>query len=140
GACDSSEGRRNVPIDAATCGEPKVPAVRPPAEADPAFSDFFQAGSSQDAAAAADRIVASGIGFDEAFGRLKRGRVYSRDVPRGTVQGSYRSGTTEYFYALDVPESYDPARAYQVRVQLHGGVARIDASAPRPGSTGRLPA
>ena len=102
-------------------------------------SNFFQARSSQEAAAAADRIVASGIGFDEAFLRLKQGRVYSRDVSRGVVQGSYRSGTTEYFYTLDVPESYDPARAYQVRVQLHGGVGRIEASAPRPGSNGRLP-
>src|SRR5438067_9515928 len=136
---DFSDVKLNVPIDAATFGEPRVPAVKPPAEADAAFSDFFQAGSSQDAAAAADRIVASGIGFDEAFGRLKRGRVYSRDVPRGVVQGSYRSGTTEYFYTLDVPESYDPARAYQVRVQLHGGVGRIEASAPRAGSNGRLP-
>src|SRR5436309_7291372 len=104
-----------------------------------AFSTFFHARTAREAADASDQIVASGVGFDEAFGRLRRGRVYSRDVPRGVVQGSYRSGGTEYFYTLDVPESYDPARAYQVRVQLHGGVGRIEASAPRPGSNGRLP-
>ena len=110
------------------------------AAADAAFSSFFRARTAREAAAASDQIVASGVGFDEAFDRLRQGRVYSRDVPRGVVQGSYRSETGEYFYTLDVPESYDPARKYQVRVQLHGGVARIEASTPpRSGSNARLP-
>ena len=107
---------------------------------DAAFSSFFQARTAQEAAAASARIVASGVGFDEAFARLRQGRVYSRDVPRGVVQASYRGGTGEFFYTLDVPERYDPDRQYQVRVQLHGGVGRIEASAPpRSGSNGRLP-
>ncbi|OLC40131.1 MAG: hypothetical protein AUH75_08215 [Gemmatimonadetes bacterium 13_1_40CM_4_65_7] len=104
-----------------------------------AFSTFFHARTAREAAAASDQIVASGVGFDEAFGRLRQGRVYSRDVPRGVVQGSYRSETGEYFYTFDVPERYDPARKYQVRVQLHGGVGRIEANTPpRSGSNGRL--
>jgi len=107
--------------------------------ADAAFSSFFEARTAREAAAAADQIVASGVGFDEAYGRLRQGRAYSRDVPRGVVQGSYRTEPGEYFYTLDVPESYDPARKYQVRVQLHGGVGRIEANAPpRAGSNGRL--
>ena len=110
-----------------------------PASADQAFASFFSASTPEEIAAASSRIVASGIGFDEAFKRLKAGRAYSRDVPRGVVQASYRSGDVEYFYTLEVPESYDPARKYQVRIQLHGGVGRIEASAPpRPGSIGRL--
>ena len=53
------------------------------------------------------------------------------------MQESYRSEAGEYFYTLDVPERYDPARTYQVRVQLHGGVGRIEANAPpRSGSNG----
>jgi len=108
--------------------------------ADAAFASLFRARNAREAAAAADQIVATGVGFDEAFGRLRQGRVYSRDVPRGVVQGSYRSETGEYFYTLDVPERYDPARKYQVRVQLHGGVGRIEANIPtRAGSAGRLP-
>lgn len=108
--------------------------------ADAAFSNFFHARTAQEAAAAADQIVASGVGFEEAFGRLRQGRVYSRDVPRGVVRGSYRREAGEYSYTLDVPESYDPARKYQVRVQLHGGVGRMEAStAPRSGSNSRLP-
>jgi dienelactone hydrolase len=112
-----------------------------PARVDAAFANFFQARAPQEAAAAADAIVASGVEFDEAFRRLRSGRVYSRDVPRGVVNGSYRSGTSEYFYTLDVPESYDPARKYQVRVQLHGGVGRIeDNTPPRPGGGPEGPA
>ena len=108
--------------------------------ADAAFANFFRARTQQEAAVAADRIAASGVGFDEAFSRLRQGRVYSRDVARGVVQGSYRSRTGEYFYTLDVPGSYDPARKYQVRVQLHGGVGRVEASGPpRSGSGSRLP-
>jgi predicted esterase len=109
-------------------------------DTDAAFSSFFQARTAREVAAASDQIVASGIGFDEAFARLRQGRVYSRDVPRGVVQGSYRSETGEYFYTLDVPESYDPARKYQVRVQLHGGVGRRETNTlPRSGANGRLP-
>src|SRR5215467_661503 len=106
---------------------------------DTAFSDFFTARTAPAASDAADRIVASGIGFDEAFARLRKGRAYARDVPRGVVQGSYRGEAGEFFYTLDVPESYSPARRYQVRVQLHGGVGRIETSTPlRAASNARL--
>lgn len=109
------------------------------AKVDAAFGTFFDARSASETGAAIEQIVASGIGVDDARARLTRGRVYSGTVPRGVVQASYRSDSVEYFYTLDVPQTYDPARAYQVRVQLHGGVGRIEASAPpRTGSNGRL--
>ena len=111
-----------------------------PSSADAAFAGFFAARTPQEAAAAADRIVAAGVGFDEAYRRLKQGRAYSRDVARGVVQGARHGESGEYFYTLDVPERYDPAHAYQVRVQLHGGVARIETNTPsRPPSSVRLP-
>jgi PDZ domain len=106
---------------------------------DAAFTTFLQARTARDAAAAADQIVQSGVGFDEALKRLKQGRAYSGDVPHGVVQASYRSDAGEYFYTLDVPENYNPDRKYQVRLQLHGGVGRIEGNAPpRTGSNGRL--
>ena len=113
--------------------------ISTPIATDDAFANFFGARDAREAVAAADRIVASGIGFDEAFRRLRQGRAYLRDVPRGVVERSYRSDGGEYFYSLDVPDTYDPARKYQVRVQLHGGVVRLEASAPpRPPANGRL--
>ena len=108
-----------------------------PSRVDAAFAAFFQARTPPEAAAAADEVVASGVGFDDALRRLRSGRVYSRDVPRGVVQASYRGASGEYFYTLDVPESYDPARRYQVRIQLHGGVGRIVENTP-PRSGGGL--
>ena len=112
----------------------RAPAV------DAAFASFFEARGPQETAAASDRIVATGIGFDEAFRRLKQGRAYSRDAARGIVQKSYRGENGDYFYTLDVPARYDPAKQYQVRVQLHGGVGRMEANTPpRSGSDVRLP-
>src|SRR5262249_42248074 len=106
---------------------------------DTTFSEFLQARTAREAAAFADRIVASGVGFEEAFARLRRGRVYTRDVPRGVVEGRHRSETGEEFLTLEVPQSDYPARAYQVRVQLHGGVGRVETNTPsRPGSNTRL--
>ena len=111
-----------------------------PASIDMAFTRLLQAANPRDAATAADQILAGGVGFEEAFRRLRLGRVYSRDVPRGVVNASYRSETGEYFYTLDVPHNYTPDRKYQVRVQLHGGVGRMEDSRPRDsGSSGRLP-
>src|SRR5262252_529008 len=76
--------------------------------------------------------------FNEAFERLTKGRTYSPDAARGIVQGSRRDGSVEYFYTLDVPESYDARHRYPVRVQLHGGVDRMETSAPRFGSAGSV--
>jgi hypothetical protein len=110
-----------------------------PSAADRAFDEFFAARTPQEAAALTPQIAASGIGFDEALSRLKRGRTYANDAPRGVVQQSYRGADGEFFYTLDVPEGYDPVHKYQVRVQLHGGVGRIETNVPpRPGSNGRL--
>ncbi len=122
-----------VAATATLAGQTSAPAI------DAAFTAFFTAANSREAAAAADRVVATGVTFDDAWRRLKTGRTYSREVPRGVVQASYRGDSGEYFYTLDVPESYDPARQYQVRVQLHGGVGRIEENAPpRPGANARL--
>ena len=66
--------------------------------------------------------------FDEALARLKAGRTYSATAPKGIVRLSNRIGSTDFPYIIEVPETYTPDRKYQVRVQLHGGVGRPDAS------------
>lgn len=72
--------------------------------------------------------------FDAEYARLKQGRTYSKSVPTGTLKK--RHGMFAYW--LVVPETYDPAKKYPVRFQLHGGVMRQDASLRGDGSV-RLP-
>jgi poly(3-hydroxybutyrate) depolymerase len=104
---------------------------------DQAFDQFWSANAPDAAANAIDAVVKSGISFDDALVRLKKGRRYRSDVPRGVVKLSHRIGADEFPYMLDVPETYDAAKKYQVRIQLHGGVGRPDAT-PRGNGIGQL--
>src|SRR3954471_19209618 len=104
---------------------------------DAALAQFVAAASPADAAKAATAVTASGATFDEAYAALRRGRVYKTDVARGIVKGSHKLGELTFNYQLDVPEAYDPAKSYQMRVQLHGGVGRPDAT-PRGSGIGQL--
>src|SRR3954463_9785441 len=62
--------------------------------------------------------------FDAEYARLKEGRAYSKAVPTGALKK--RHGLFPYW--LVVPSTYDPAKRWQVRFQLHGGVMREDSS------------
>jgi hypothetical protein len=114
------------------------PALRAAEPADAAFKRFFDARSPQDAAKAIDDIVRSGVAFDDTFARLKRGRAYRADAPRGVVQEKRRSILGDFNYAIDIPESYDAARSWPVRILLHGGVMMRDDGAPRPARGGPM--
>ena len=105
---------------------------------DAAFKRFWEARTPQDAARVVADIVASGVSFDEALKRFKAGRPYSANVPKGVVRASYDVNGVEYFYAVNVPASYDPARRQQVRIQLHGGVSREDNGPRGDGTIGAL--
>jgi hypothetical protein len=110
-----------------------------PAEIDTAFKTFWDASNPQEATKAIDGVLQSGVAFDEAYARLKRGRTYGADVPRGVVRLSHRLALGDFWYAVEVPERYDPARSYQVRIQLHGGVlGRTDGTIRGTGSIGAL--
>ena len=77
--------------------------------------------------AGAGRVDAA---FDAEYARLKQGRVYAKDVPKGTLRK--RHGAFNYW--LVIPDAYDPSQKYQVRFQLHGGVMREDSSLRGDGS------
>jgi hypothetical protein len=62
--------------------------------------------------------------FDREYAQLKQGRAYSKDVPKGTLKR--RHGMFNYW--LTIPDTYDPAKKYQVRFQLHGGVMRQEST------------
>lgn len=107
-------------------GAPEPAALAPePAAINEAFARFWNAPNRDAAASAAKDVVDAGVSFDEAWTRLKRGRAYSKDVARGLSRLTHRtSDGLDHNYAIVVPEDYDATHAYQVRVQLHGGVGR----------------
>ena len=108
-----------------------VSGAAAPPTVDAAFHAFWDAKNPDAAAKAAQSVAASGVSFDEARARLERGREYSKQVKRGVVRLQRRSILGEFFYDVDVPDTYDPARKYQVRVQLHGGIMMRETSQPR---------
>jgi len=116
-----------------TAGAALASAAAPPS-IDAAFEKLWSARNPQDAGKAAREIVAAGVTFDEALKRLKAGRVYSPDVKRGMIRLQRRTAAGEFFYDLYVPQTYDPARKYQVRFQLHGGVMMRETGEPRSSS------
>ena len=105
---------------------------------DDAFRAFWRAADSAQAVAAAESIVKLTPAFDDAFQRLRKGRPYLPDVPKGVVRGSHDMAGRSFAYSLDVPPTYDPNVRYQVRFQLHGGIGRPEPGLRGSGSIGAL--
>ncbi|MEQ1909466.1 MAG: PDZ domain-containing protein [Vicinamibacterales bacterium] len=113
----------------------RVSAASPASDA--ALARVLAAANTDAAAQAADAAVKAGVTFDEAYAALKKGRSYKADVPKGIVKASHTLGALTFNYQLEVPASYDPSKAYQMRIQLHGGVGRPDPT-PRGNGIGQL--
>lgn len=118
-----------------------------PAAVDRAFALFWSAQDPEAAAARVPALLASGVTYEDALARLRRGRPYPAGAPRGrrelthSIRGGRiaRDGLAHPFTVI-VPERYDPSRAYPVRVQLHGGVGRPLRDPGQAGNAaGRLP-
>jgi hypothetical protein len=113
-----------------------LPAVHGQSRIESAFQKFWAANSPAGAARAAEDVLKSGVTFDEAIGRLKRGRMYPAQKS-GVAQLSNRTEDgIEHNYAVTIPPGYDPAKRYQVRFQLHGGVGGRTDNKPR--GTGQI--
>ena len=102
---------------------------------DAALTAYWSASSAREAEQVAQRVVAAGADFDLVWARLKAGRRYER---QGT---GVRQAPTELHGArldnvIEIPADYDPARAWPLRVELHGGVGRPP---PAPGMTPARP-
>jgi len=99
-----------------------------------AFDGFLGAADRDAAAKVTPEVVASGVTFEDAYARLKQGRSYSRTVPHGLQHlKNHTSDGLEHEFIVIVPDDYDASRAYQVRVQLHGGIARPSPDPARAG-------
>ena len=90
---------------------------------------------------AAQQVLASGASVDEIRARLKAGRPYAKQKT-GRIELPSRDHGLALDNIVEVPADYDPARAWPLRVSLHGGVGR---EAPGPGDpparplTNRIP-
>jgi predicted esterase len=113
-------------------------AVHADDSVDKAFARFWDARSPEDAAKAAEGVIKSGVSIDDALARLKRGRPYRSDPPRGVLARTHRTMGADFNYSIDVPESYDSSRQYRVRILLHGGVMMRDTGVPRAGRGGPM--
>lgn len=113
-------------------------SAAPAPSVDAAFASFWSASNVEQAAQRADAVVASGVAFADAYARMRTGRPYGAEVPRGVVKLARRQAGREFPYTLDVPPQYDPRKTYQVRVQLHGGVSRPAPVLRGDGSIGAL--
>ena len=72
--------------------------------------------------------------FEDALARVRRGRDHDADVPRGPQFGRHRTfDGARSRIRVHHPQDYDASRPYQVRFQLHGGIARA-----RPAAVNRV--
>ena len=106
---------------------------------DAAFEKFWAAKSPNDAERTLDDVIKTGITFDEAWRRLKTGRTYTNQKTGIVMLSNRTKDGVEHFYALNVPANYNPARRYQVRFQLNGGVGGRQTNQPRGNGESPLP-
>jgi len=102
---------------------------------------FWSAATPGEIRTATQQILTSGVSYDELAPRLKAGRSYGK-ARTGRVSLPAQSFGTTLDNVVDIPANYDPARAWPLRVSLHGGVGREAPPAagppPRP-LTNRTP-
>ena len=114
-------------------------AAQSTAAADTAFDAFWAAASPEGAATLIEPILHAGVNFSEAYRRLQAGRAYGARETGVERLDNRTSDGVEHSFAVTVPDTYDPARRYQVRLQLHGGVSGRATNAPvGPGTVGTL--
>jgi pimeloyl-ACP methyl ester carboxylesterase len=110
-----------------------------PSVVDTPFQKFWDARSPGEASKLVDTVLKMGVTYDEALAQLKRGRAYSSQKSGVVMLTNRTDGRIEHYYAVNVPAGYDPAKKYQVRFQLHGGVMGRSTNQPRnSGDIGNL--
>jgi hypothetical protein len=77
-----------------------------------------------------DKLVHANVNVDAAWDRLRRGRTYTRGKT-GIQTVKFVIDSLAFSNQFDVPDGYDPARRWPLRVQLHGGIGRAE---PRDGA------
>lgn len=68
-----------------------APARQDTGRIDRAFDAFFSASDRTGAAGRIEAILKTGVSFDDALSRVRHGRAYDADVPRGLQFGRTRT-------------------------------------------------
>ena len=90
-----------------------------------AVDAFWAAGSADEIDVAVKAVLALDPDIEPLWTNVRAGATYGTAVPRGRLLLTRANADgVEHRYVLFVPEDYDPARRYPVRVYLHGGVTR----------------
>ena len=94
-------------------------------ELDGAIAAFWEAKTNDEVVAASTAILEIDATIEDIWPRLRAGRNYDRSAPTGRrlLSRTNRDGI-EHEYVVLIPDNYDPAIRYPVRVYLHGGVSR----------------
>lgn len=94
-------------------------------ELDGAIAAFWEAKTNDEVVAASTAILETDATIEDIWPRLRAGRNYDRSVPTGRrlLSRTNRDGIVHEYVVL-IPDNYDPAIRYPVRVYLHGGVSR----------------
>jgi poly(3-hydroxybutyrate) depolymerase len=123
--------RSVVPVAVICLSVATVVAQRPApaAQLDAAMKAFWDAEDQGAAEKAAKQVAASGASFEDIRARVKAGRAYGK-AKTGRIDLPTRDHGLALDNVLEVPADYDPARAWPLRVTLHGGVGR---EPPGPG-------
>lgn len=101
------------------------------APSSPLVDQFFAAENPADAEKLAGQL--GNLDFAYLYGRLKQGRPYLEEK-RGEYSLRWKSRSGPFFNnVVDVPDDYDPAQKWMLRVQLHGGVGRPSPNVQQPG-------
>jgi hypothetical protein len=101
-----------------------------PSALDELLDAFVNADTPPAAGKIADKLVGAKVTVDAAWDRLRRGRTYAHGKT-GIQTVTFVIDALTFPNRFDVPEDYDPARRWPVRVQLHGGIGRPE---PRDGT------
>ncbi|MCC7124170.1 MAG: hypothetical protein IT178_04930 [Acidobacteria bacterium] len=110
---------------------------RPDVEA--ALQAYLDARDAAEAESRIDAVIQSRPPLvTELQKRLRAGRVFPPQRPGPQTITITTSNKTVIETRIDVPEGYDPARAWPVRVQLHGGVSRPLEAGPRDLAENRI--
>ena len=75
----------------------------------------------------AKELIRRDIDFDHLYNQIKQGKQYREDVQKGFWEHNFISKIgIEHPNLVFIPYKYDPAKKYEVRINLHGAVSTLN--------------